>query len=82
MIHKLKIRSRYLDDLISGKKKAEVRINDRNYQVGDMLEFDTTNPLQNPDIPNGIKVTFHITHIHKGIGLARGYVMLSVERMF
>ena len=41
--HKLKVWSEYMDDLINGNKSFEVRFNDRNFQVGDILnlmEFD------------------------------------------
>ena len=67
--HSLKIEENYLRNLISGKKKAEVRFNDRDYQVGDILEF--SNDMGNI-------YYFHITHIHSGLGLKEGYVVLSV----
>ena len=41
--HKLKVWSEYMDDLLNGKKSFEVRLNDRNFQVGDILileEYD------------------------------------------
>ena len=41
--HKLKVWSEYMDDLINGNKSFEVRFNDRNFHVGDVLileEFD------------------------------------------
>lgn len=68
MIHKLKIEKNYLQRLIDGKKKAEVRYNDRDYQFGDVLEFDDF-------------LHFEITHIHSGLGLKEGYVMLSVKQI-
>ena len=69
--HKLKIEENYLKNLISGRKKAEIRNNDRDYQVGDVLIF--TDSL-------GVDYCFKITHIHSGLGLQEGYVCLSVER--
>ena len=36
-IHFLKIAPRYFKDVVSGKKNFEVRFNDRNYKVGDVL---------------------------------------------
>lgn len=71
MIHKLKIKPEYLDELIAGRKKSEVRFNDRAYQRLDVLEFqaDRAFPYQ-----------FIITHIHSGFGLKKGYVVLSVEK--
>ena len=42
-IHDLKILPKYFDDVESGKKPFEVRFNDRNFEVGDILclrEYD------------------------------------------
>lgn len=65
--HLLKIEKVYLDNLLSGKKKSEIRYNDRDYQVGDILRFITDE--------------FVITHIHSGLGMQDGYVVLSVEKV-
>ncbi len=70
--HELKIEEIYLDNLISGVKKAEIRINDRDYQMGDILSF--WHSLDEKTY------CFRITHIHSGIGLKEEYVCLSVER--
>ena len=67
MKHELKIEKQHLENLLSGKKKAEVRYNDRYYQVGDILEF-------------GRNIHFLITHIHSGLGMKEPFVVLSVER--
>lgn len=43
-VHNLKIAPKYLRDIIIGAKRFEVRRNDRNYKVGDILsleEFDS-----------------------------------------
>ena len=37
MIHQLKCREDYFEDICSGKKKFEVRKKDRPFQVGDFL---------------------------------------------
>jgi len=55
---------------LSGKKKVEIRFNDRDYQTGDILEFGT----------NERYYKFRITHIHSGLGLKEGFVALSVEK--
>ena len=39
MEHKLKLNHRYWDDVESGKKAVEFRINDRDYKVGDNIIF-------------------------------------------
>ena len=70
--HSLKIDPDYFRNLMSGVKKAEVRINDRDYQLGDILEF------YNHETEQGY-VYFKITHIHSGLGMEGHYVVLSVE---
>ena len=70
LIHELKIDKEYLIRLISGEKKHEIRFNDRDYQRGDTLQFR--------DHKNS-KFNFLITHIHSGMGLKEGFVILSVE---
>ena len=77
MEHELKIESQYLDRLLSGKKKAEVRCNDRDYQLGDVLKFWYSDDSGNIT-KSGWKY-FKITHIHSGLGLKENYVCLSVE---
>lgn len=39
MIHKLKLNSCYYDDSASGIKTFEIRKNDRDFKVGDILEL-------------------------------------------
>lgn len=42
-VHELKILPKYLDAIVSGEKRFELRKNDRDYQVGDILclrEYD------------------------------------------
>lgn len=75
--HKLKIEPVYLDNLLDGRKKVEIRYNDRDYQVGDVLEFTDYRGcgLNHPTY------SFRVTHIHSGLGMADNYVALSVERV-
>lgn len=67
--HELKINKEYLEDLLSGLKKFEIRYNDRNYKVGDYLIFDA----------NGIKNVFRVLYIHSGLGLQDNYICMTVE---
>jgi len=73
MEHELKIEPQYLKNLLSGKKKVEIRYNDRDYQVGDVLVFWNESQDDN--------VYFKITHIHSGLGMADRYVALSVKQI-
>jgi len=38
-IHTIKIAPKYLNAVVAGQKKAELRKNDRNYKVGDVLSL-------------------------------------------
>jgi len=74
MVHNLKIKQEYLDNLLSGRKKVEIRVNDRDYQKGDTLKFpNSSNPINSH--------LFEITHIHSGLGMQDSYVALSVKMM-
>ena len=76
MNHKLKMEKPYLDNLLSGIKKAIIWFNDRDYQQGDTLEIGNAGLPFNPE-----NQYFKITHIHSGMGMRENYVVLSVERL-
>ncbi|OMF50852.1 ASCH/PUA domain-containing protein [Paenibacillus peoriae] len=44
MTHDLKILPKYFDAVCDGRKPFEVRKNDRNYQVGDLLDLKEWTP--------------------------------------
>ena len=69
--HHLKIEEQYLDKLHDGVKTAEVRLNDRDYQVGDLLVFYNSHQDQDEK--------FEITHVHSGLGMKENYVVLSIK---
>ena len=75
--HELKIETHYLDDLLSGEKTFELRVNDRNYQKGDKLKFyDTRAELGKPRYH-----TFETLSVFSGtpaFGLEKGWVILSL----
>ena len=77
IIHELKIEDNYLKNLLLGTKKSEIRLNDRDYQVGDVLEFKEYKEY--PNDLNPITHHFEITHIHSGLGLKECYVALSIS---
>ena len=70
MKHTLKIEPQYLENLLDGRKRCEIRYNDRDYQLGDELEFRDWKGIY----------TFVVTHIHSGLGLLDGFVVLSVVK--
>lgn len=80
MIHELKIKQCYLYHIIEEKKTFEVRKNDRDFQVGDHIRFL---PLEseNYNVYNMLEGTiplYNIDYIHSGLGMKKGYVVLSI----
>ena len=82
MIQVLKIKQQYADRIADRVKKFEVRKNDRDYQVGDIIRFnvldnegyehtDYSHPLNNTE--------WQIIYIHTGLGMEKDYVVLGIE---
>lgn len=85
-IHKLKLQKQYWDSINEGTKTCEVRLNDRDFQKGDFIEFE--------EVPGevlyvcGFEVStmpspymFEITHIqHHPDFLVKGYCVLSIKK--
>ncbi len=49
--HQIKIQTKYLDEVLAGRKQFEIRYNDRDYRVGDivtMTEFDPEKEIKKP----------------------------------
>ena len=77
--HKLKIKSEHFSDVINKTKTAEIRYNDRNYQVGDILILNEIDSLGN-FTGNECRVT--VTHVlNNNQFLQTGYVMLSFHML-
>ena len=76
MLHELKTYPKYFQETIEGNKPFEIRKNDRNFQVGDVLL------LKEWDIKyTGREVGAMVRYIldDKFIGLAEGYVALGLQ---
>jgi ParB family transcriptional regulator, chromosome partitioning protein len=73
--HELKILPEYYVKIWTGKKKFELRKDDRFYQIGDYLKLKV---WQNNQY-TGEEITCRIIDILKGFeGLKEGYVILSI----
>jgi hypothetical protein len=81
--HQLKILPEFFDAVVDGSKTCEVRYNDRDFQVGDILYLN----YHNPDAKDFSYEKFvdkciikRITHILSGEqwGIRDGYVVLSI----
>lgn len=89
-IHELKILPKYFNDVVSGKKTFELRKNDREFQVGDVLllkEFNLNKKYETIEGAesyfSGKKVLRQVTYILKdeteSIGLDKDYAILGIK---
>ena len=75
--HKIKLSSKYFDDVKSGRKSFEIRKNDRNYRVNDILimqEYTKSGEYTDRYIEAVI-----IYMLEDGNYLKDGYVALGIE---
>ena len=78
MLHTLKIEPQYFSQVICGKKKFEIRFNDRNYAVGDLLTLCEYNPVTGRFSGNSAFVS--VTSICDDIRFVKpGYVVMSIK---
>lgn len=78
-IHNLKIFPKYLDEILLGLKKVEIRKNDRNYEERDLLILSAWCPLKQEFL--GVEAVRKIDYIISGVpGLEEGYVILQISK--
>jgi len=77
--HSLKIKKCYFDHIVSGSKKFEVRLNDRDYQAGDRIFFRIADDKQSEESANPTAFKYQITYVHHGLGVKKDYVILGIE---
>lgn len=82
IIHKIKLEDKYALPVSNSRKRFEIRLNDRNYKVGDRIRF-----LFFSDLSRGWRAgdrwpDFEITYIlEEFVGLADGYIAFSIEKV-
>lgn len=78
-VHKLKLRQDFWYEVKRGRKTAEVRKDDRGYQVGDVLHLVAVDDDGQEVKTNG-QLFRTVSHILQGgqYGIESGYVMLSI----
>lgn len=86
MLHILKTHPQPFDDIANEIKTFEFRIDDRNYQVGDILllrKFDpeTGNYFFNMD-RSYVEEYVRVSHMLKGpaFGIPEGYACMSIKK--
>ena len=78
-VHELKIGSEFFEAVKDGRKKFEIRKNDRNYQEGDILilrEYDPITQLFSGEIIK-VEVTYMTDYAQQD-----GYVVLGIEEIW
>lgn len=80
MSHTLKIKPIFYLDIISGKKTFEIRKNDRDYKVGDLIKFVDTNgnDFQQVFEQNLYEITYILTHADFE-PIPEDYVVFSIK---
>lgn len=87
MIHELKSWPNFFEEIAAGRKVHELRINDRNYKVGDILclkEYDDKSKVY-----SGKKINVEVTYITSEDNpcvfmkdaLKPGYCILSIRKI-
>lgn len=87
-LHELKIKHKYLIDIESGIKTFEIRKNDRDYQVGDLVHFidlqDFTLNIYQPLIICNQNALYRIVYVLKDIpeyGLDIDYCIIGIKEI-
>lgn len=79
-IHSLKIAPKYLDAVVAGQKKAELRKNDRSYCVGDYLSLQEWKH-GSYTVREWAAVITHILPVNEVMPDSCGWVMLSIRSL-
>ena len=77
-LHELKILSVHFTEVLAGRKTHEVRLNDRDYQVGDCLNL---REIEENGEHTGQEMNAQICHILHGgeFGIEKGWCVLSLK---
>ena len=93
-LHELKIKHEYLIDVALGNKTFELRYNDRDYQVGDLIRFIDVDYANRDyklfhkydDVEPYIdeNTLYRITYVLKNVekyGLDKDYCILAIKKL-
>lgn len=76
--HQLKCWPEYFAPILLGKKTFELRLNDRDFQAGDILILSEWNPATGEY--TGEHISYHITYVLRNVpGLSQGYAILALS---
>ena len=83
-VHILKINEDYADNVLSGDKNFEVRINDRGFQKGDVVKFIPIYKIDGCEIMTHLlrQKEYEITYVLGSfVGFADGYVAFGIKEI-
>lgn len=85
-LHELKIKHEYLVEVDMGRKMFELRKNDRDYQVGDLIRFIDIKQESKGDCDIYIDKDdlYKITYVLKDVpeyGLDKDYCILGIKKL-
>jgi len=79
MIHELKISPEFFDEIVSGKKTFEVRVDDRPYKIGDYLALNEYRDGEK-EAYTGSCVLVYVTYILRHEAYCKdGYVVIAFK---
>lgn len=81
-IHNLKLLEQFADAVASGEKNFEIRINDRGFQKGDLVQFHVV-ALDPPHVAKEHPVNdmyFEITYVLTGFEISKDYCVFGIRR--
>lgn len=78
--HNLKLFTDHFQPVVDGLKKSEVRLNDRDFRIGDTLTLHEGHMEEGSFVYSGRSVSAQVTYIDN-FGLCDGYVNLSLGRV-
>lgn len=79
-LHELKIKEEYYRELEAGNKTFEIRKNDRDFQVGDYINFKIVRGTLVFETYPLFKITYVLKNVSE-YGLENGYAILSIKKM-
>ena len=84
-LHELKILRRFADDILAGKKTWEIRYNDRDFKVGDVIHFRVFEPVgcyyQDHEITRRLYEIAYMLDEMDFRGIEYGYVVFTIREI-
>lgn len=79
--HMLKCLPEYFEPLRAGIKTFELRRNDRNFTVGDIIRFCEWSPTAGYSNRNAVRIVTFVLAEAEAFGLKKGYVVLGLKEV-